>query len=97
MSDPLVEAHPPSGLRITYDDMALRMSRDADMSGYLDPLSTLIFTEGNVDWFLPWCETPVPKRRYNAVQVYWGWRSGSRPESWTLALGIYIGGVLVGC
>ena len=30
MSDPLVEAYPPFGLRITHDDMTLRVVRDTD-------------------------------------------------------------------
>ena len=103
MSDPLVEAYPPFGLRITHDDMTLRVFRDADMPEYLDLLSAPIFAEENVDWFFPWCEAPVPERRRNAIQAHWGWRSGFRPESWTLAFGvyvdtwIYVGGVLVGC
>lgn len=97
MSDPLVEAYPPFGLRITHDDMTLRVFRDADMPEYLDLLSAPIFAEENVDWFFPWCEAPVPERRRNAIQAHWGWRSGFRPESWTLAFGVYVGGVLVGC
>ena len=94
MSDPLVEAYPPFGLRITHDDMTLRVFRDADMPEYLDLLSAPIFAEENVDWFFPWCEAPVPERRRNAIQAHWGWRSGFRPESWTLAFGVYVGGVL---
>lgn len=97
MSDPLVEAYPPFGLRITHDDMTLRVFRDADMPEYLDLLSAPIFAEENVDWFFPWCEAPVPERRRNAIQAHWGWRSGFRPESWTLAFGVYVDGVLVGC
>mgnify|MGYP001732901679 FL=1 len=83
MSDPLVEAYSPFGLRITHDDMTLRVFRDADMPEYLDLLSAPIFAEENVDWFFPWCEAPVPERRRNAIQAHWGWRSGFRPEAWT--------------
>jgi len=56
-----------------------------------------VFADEDADWVFPWYESPLPERRRNAVQAHWGWRASFRPEDWTLAFGVYVGGVLVGC
>ena len=95
--DPLVDAYPPFGLRISHGNMTLRVFRDADLPEYLDLLSGPVFADEDADWVFPWYESPLPERRRNAVQAHWGWRASFRPEDWTLAFGVYVGGVLVGC
>ncbi|PIE99273.1 MAG: GNAT family N-acetyltransferase [Propionibacterium sp.] len=87
---------PPFGLRISHEDMTLRVFRDADMAEYLDLLSGPIFADETVPWVFPWYQAPVEQRRLNALKAQWGWRSTMTPEDWNLAFGVYINDVLVG-
>lgn len=95
--DDLAADFPPFGLRICHEDMVLRLMRDTDLPEYLDLLSGPIFPDETAPWVFPWYRASVPQRRRNAMQAQWTFRSQIKPESWTLAFGVYVDDVLVGC
>ena len=95
--DSLAEAFPPFGLCITHEDMTLRMLRDADLPEYLALIRGPLYEDASVPWGFPWYQVPPEERVRNALLAQWAWRGGIRPELWFLALGVYLGGRLIGC
>jgi RimJ/RimL family protein N-acetyltransferase len=98
MADPstLADLYPPFGLVIRSGDLTLRTFRDEDLPEYAALLRRPIFDRDDAPYVFPWYQVPEEERLVNSVQFQWHHRAGFGPKAWSLPLGIWANGVLVG-
>jgi RimJ/RimL family protein N-acetyltransferase len=93
----LATLHPPFGLVLRVGDLTLRPLADADLPEYAALLHRPIFEDAESPAMFWWYRAEPEERVRNALSFQWRLRSGVGPESWTLPLGIWAGGRLIGC
>ncbi|MGO1225904.1 MAG: GNAT family N-acetyltransferase [Brachybacterium sp.] len=93
----LVALHPPFGLVLRAGDLTLRPLADADLPEYAALLRRPIFEDPESPAKFWWYREEPEVRVRNALSFQWRLRSGISPEEWTLPLGIWAGGRLIGC
>lgn len=83
-------------LRLTAGDLELRLPTD----GELDTLCALaragIHAPDAMPFAVPWSVRPSPAFERGFVQYHWRQRASWSPDAWSLELGVWRGGVLVG-
>jgi RimJ/RimL family protein N-acetyltransferase len=89
--------HPPFGLRIRTGPLTLRVLTDEDLPEYAELLRRPVFADPDAPHVFPWYARPEEERISEALRFQWRLRSQVSPESWSLALGIWADGRLVGC
>lgn len=96
MDDDLADLYAPFGLRVTAQDITLRLFRDSDLPAYAELISSRLFADETAphvfDW---WARDPVVRLR-EGIQWLWRARSGITPKEWTLTLGVFDGDRLIG-
>ena len=93
----LTTLHPPFGLVLRAGELTLRLLRDADLPEYAQLLRRPIFEDPGSPAVFPWYRAEPDTRVRNALSFQWSLRSAMSPEGWTLPLGIWADGRLVGC
>jgi RimJ/RimL family protein N-acetyltransferase len=93
----LATLHPPFGLVLRAGDLTLRPLTDTDLPEYAALLRRPIFEDPESPAMFWWYRAEPDERVRNALSFQWRLRSGVGPESWTLPLGIWAGGRLIGC
>lgn len=89
--------HPPFGLRIRSGPLTLRVLADEDLPEYAELLRRPIFAEPDAPHVFPWYARPEEERIREALRFQWRLRSQVSAEDWSLTLGIWVDGGLIGC
>lgn len=92
----LTEIFPPLGVRITAGPLELRALGDEDLPGLCALAEEGIHDPADMPFFFPWTDAPAGELSRNALQYHWRSRAAFRPESWSLHLGVWLDGTLVG-
>lgn len=93
----LTALFPPYRLVIRAGDLTLRMLTDADLPEYAALIRRPIFEHADADYVFPWYAVEPDERVRAALRFQWGLRTRLSPEQWTLPLGIWADGRLIGC
>ena len=88
---------PLFGLRLATPRLELRPIRDEDIPAAVAAARSGIHDAGRNPFSTPWTELPAEELGPNMARWHWRCRAECTPESWTLLLGIWHEGVLVGC
>lgn len=89
--------HPPFALTLRAGDLTLRPLKDADLAEYAELLRRPIFADPQSPAMFWWYQAEPAVRVRNALSFQWRLRSEISPEGWTLPLGIWADGRLIGC
>ncbi|MBK0331734.1 GNAT family N-acetyltransferase [Brachybacterium sp. MASK1Z-5] len=89
--------HPPFALRVRSGPLTLRVLADRDLPEYAELLRRPIFVDPDAPHVFPWYARPEQERIREAMRFQWRLRSELSPESWSLPLGIWADGRLIGC
>ncbi|WP_394214819.1 GNAT family N-acetyltransferase [Brachybacterium vulturis] len=89
--------HPPFGLVLRAGDLTLRPLTDADLPEYAALLHRPIFADPGSPSVFGWYRAEPEVRVRNALSFQWRLRSAVSPGDWTLPLGIWADGRLIGC
>ena len=93
----LATLHPLFGLVLRAGDLTLRPLADADFGEYAELLRRPIFEDADSPAMFWWYRAEPEQRIRNALAFQWQQRSGISPTDWTLPLGIWAQGRLIGC
>lgn len=96
-TDPLIAAFAPFGLQVDAGRVRMRLLRDSDFPAYAALLREPIFADENADHVFGWYRVEPEQRVTQALQFQWSLRAQVSPQSWTLPLGVFVDGRLVGC
>ncbi|MCG7311405.1 GNAT family N-acetyltransferase [Brachybacterium sp. ACRRE] len=96
-SQDLDALHPPFALRVRSGPLTLRVLADRDLPEYAELLRRPIFADPDAPHVFPWYARPEQERIREAMRFQWRLRSELSPESWSLTLGIWADGRLIGC
>jgi len=88
---------PLFGLRLATPRLELRPIRDEDIPAAVEAARSGIHEPGRNPFSTAWAEAPTHELGPRMAQWHWRCRAECTPESWTLLLGIWHEGVLVGC
>lgn len=89
--------HPPFGLVLRAGELTLRPLADADLPEYAALLRRPIFEDPQSPAMFWWYRAEPEERVQGALSFQWRLRSELSPEAWTLPLGIWAEGRLIGC
>lgn len=92
----LAAIHPPFGLQLRAGDLTLRPFAEEDLPEYADLLRRPIFEDLSADHVFPWYQTDPDTRVREALRFQWRLRAQLSREEWTLPMGIWAGGRLIG-
>lgn len=96
-SPPDLAAHfPPFGLVVRAGALTLRPYIDADLPEYAALIGRPIFEDEDSPQVFPWYRAEPEERVQNALAFQWRLRSEISPERWTLTLGVWTDGRLIG-
>lgn len=93
----LTSLWPLFGLTLTTPRLVLRPITDADIPAAVAAARSGIHEYGKSPFSTPWTEASDEELGPNMARWHWRCRAESTPESWSLLLGIWHGGELVGC
>ncbi|MGG5173995.1 GNAT family N-acetyltransferase [Pseudarthrobacter sp. J1763] len=93
----LTELWPPYQLQLETPRLTLRVIRDEDLPAAFDAALSGIHAPDAMPFSSPWTQVPPEELGPNMAKWHWQCRAGMRPESWTLLLGIWFEGRLIGC
>jgi RimJ/RimL family protein N-acetyltransferase len=88
---------PLFGLTLTTPRLVLRPITDDDIPAAVEAAQSGIHEPGKSPFSTPWAEVPAEELGPNMARWHWRSRAESTPESWSLLLGIWHEGLLVGC
>lgn len=87
---------PPLGLRVRAGDLELRGLTDDDLVGLGELAVRGVHPPDRMPFYHPWTEAPAEDLPRQVAQFHWGVRARFSPESWSLDLGVWVDGELVG-
>jgi RimJ/RimL family protein N-acetyltransferase len=93
----LGELFPPLGLVVRAGDLTLRPLSDDDLPEYAALIRRPIFEDEDSPQVFPWYRAEPEERVRNALAFQWHLRSEIGPEAWTLPMGVWTQGRLIGC
>ncbi len=93
----LGELFPPLGLVVRAGDLTLRPLADADLPEYAALIRRPIFEDMQSPQVFPWYRAEPEQRVSNALTFQWRLRSEIGPDAWTLPMGVWTQGRLIGC
>ncbi|WP_114853224.1 GNAT family N-acetyltransferase [Brachybacterium sp. YJGR34] len=93
----LAAVYPPFGLAVRAGDLTLRVIADADLPEYAELLRRPIFEDPASPQVFGWYGTDAEARVQGALQFQWRLRSALGPESWSMPLGVWAHGRMIGC
>lgn len=88
---------PMLGLRIRQGPLELRGITDDDLVELAALAARGIHSPGEMPFLMPWTEASPEDLIRNTAQFHWSIRANFTPTAWDLQLGVWHGGVLVGC
>ncbi|HKU36102.1 MAG TPA: GNAT family protein, partial [Paenarthrobacter sp.] len=92
----LASIWPPFGLVLTTPRLILRPILDADIPAAVAAARSGIHEPGKSPFSTPWAELPDDELAPNMAQWYWRCRARFAPDDWTLLLGVWQDGELLG-
>lgn len=92
----LSELWPIFGLRITAGPLELRALTDEDLVALCDLAARGIHPPERMPFYFPWTDAPPEELVRNTAAYHWRARADFRPAEWSLQLGVWHEGVLVG-
>ncbi len=93
----LMDVWPLFGLRLGTPRLELRLIQDQDIPAAVAAARSGIHEAGRSPFSTPWTELPPSELGANMARWYWRCRAECSPEAWTLLLGIWYEGNLIGC
>jgi RimJ/RimL family protein N-acetyltransferase len=93
----LIDVWPLFGLRLATPRLELRLIQDQDIPAAVAAAQSGIHEAGKSPFSTPWTELPAGELGPNMARWYWRCRAECSPEAWTLLLGIWYEGNLIGC
>ena len=93
----LTDIWPAFGLILTTPRLQLKPVQDTDLPALLDAARSGIHEPGRSPFSTPWTEVPAEELGPNMARWHWSCRSTTTPEAWTLLLGIWHDGEIIGC
>ena len=90
------EILPALALRITAGPLELRGLGDDDLAALCDLASRGIHPPARMPFYFPWTDAPPDRLPLNTAQYHWRARAAFGVDAWTLPLGVWFEGVLVG-
>lgn len=87
---------PPLGLRVRAGDLELRGLTDDDLVALGELAVRGVHPPDRMPFYHPWTEAPAEDLPRQVAQFHWGVRARFSPESWSLDLGVWVDGELVG-
>lgn len=93
----LADLFPPLRLVVRAGALTLRPLADADLPEYAALIRRPIFEDEDSPHVFPWYRAEPETRVRDALRFQWRLRSGIGPEEWTLPLGVWAEGRLIGC
>ena len=93
----LAALYPPLGLVVRAGDLTLRPLSDEDLPEYAALIRRPIFEDEDSPQVFPWYRAEPEERVHNALVFQWRLRSEIDPEGWTLTMGVWTQGRLIGC
>jgi RimJ/RimL family protein N-acetyltransferase len=93
----LTDLWPAYGLTLTTPRLQLKAAQDQDLPALFDAALSGIHEPGRSPFSTPWAEMPAEELGPNLARWHWKCRSTTTPESWTLLLGIWYEGEIIGC
>jgi RimJ/RimL family protein N-acetyltransferase len=90
------EILPALALRITAGPLELRGLGDDDLAALCDLASRGIHPPERMPFYFPWTDAPPDRLPLNTAQYHWRVRAAFGIDAWTLPLGVWFEGVLVG-
>jgi RimJ/RimL family protein N-acetyltransferase len=91
-----IDLWPLFGLRVTTPRLLLRPVTDHDLEELVALIARGIHPPDVMPFTIPWTDAEPPELQRQAMQYHWRQRGGWQPDDWTLDLGVWEDGVLVG-
>ncbi len=92
----LADLFPPFALRVTAGPLEMRALTDDDLLALGDLALRGVHAPGAMPFYFPWTEAPAAELARNTAQYHWRQRASFSPAKWSLDLGVWLGGELVG-
>ena len=83
-------------LRITTDRLELRLPTDEELLQLIEVARKGIHDPSEMPFGIAWTDVPSPAFERSFMQYHWGSRANWAPSNWTLDLGVWADGRLVG-
>ncbi len=93
----LADLYPPFGLVLRAGALILRPLADADLAEYAALIRRPIFEDPQSPAVFGWYRAEPEVRVRESLRYQWRLRSEVSPEGWSLSLGIWTEGRLIGC
>lgn len=93
----LADLHPALGLRIAAGPLELRGLTDDDLVQLCALAEAGIHDPARMPFLFPWTHAPVGELARNTAAYHWRNRASWSRKEWSLQLGVWHDGVLVGC
>lgn len=91
------DVYPVLGLRITAGSLELRGLTDDDLAALGALAQGGVHPPERMPFYHPWTDAPVEQIPLGMAQYHWGVRARFSPATWSLELGVWVDGELVGC
>jgi RimJ/RimL family protein N-acetyltransferase len=93
----IADIYPVLGLRIRAGSLELRGLTDEHLSDLGALAQRGVHAPDRMPFYHPWTDAPVEEIPLGMAQYHWGVRSRFSRSAWSLELGVWDDGVLVGC
>lgn len=90
------DIYPVLGLRIREGDLELRGLTDDDLVLLGELAQRGVHAPERMPFYHPWTDAPVAEIPLGMAQYHWSQRASFSPARWSLDLGVWVGGELVG-
>jgi RimJ/RimL family protein N-acetyltransferase len=92
----IADVYPELGLRITEGSLELRGLTDDDLAALGALAQRGVHPPEEMPFYHPWTDAPTEQIPLGMAQYHWGRRAGFSPAAWSLDLGVWVDGELVG-
>ena len=92
----IAEAFAPLGLRVTAGPLELRALSDGDLAELGALAARGVHPPDRMPFYVPWTDAPPAEVAHNIAQYHWRKRGEFSPGVWSLELGVWRDGVLLG-
>jgi RimJ/RimL family protein N-acetyltransferase len=92
----IADIYPVLGLRVAAGDLELRGLTDADLVALGELAQRGVHPPDRMPFYHPWTDAPVEEIPLGMAQYHWSNRAAFSPSRWSLELGVWVDGELVG-
>lgn len=92
----ITDVFPILGLRVRAGDLELRGITDADLVPLGELAQRGVHAPDRMPFYVPWTQAPAHEQPLNMAQYQWLMRARCTPAEWSLNLGVWVDGELVG-